>query len=198
MMKIIIGWVLLLFISSNLSAKSNVQSNRISNPDSSRLNNWFLTTGYMQMKSTHGSYFRGGDLMLGYRYTSYISFGFGIKYAYTYYHFDNEWFLHHLNFLPVFVNINVNFLKNRMITPYYHLSTGITFVKYTKENKNTMGHPYTVREDGIYFNTGFGLMVKLGKHFAPIIEAGFQGFHMSTDQLAVNPHGVNVKIGVEW
>src|ERR1035437_2102610 len=207
MMKIINICFLWLFVSTILNAGSiqktegtnNVPKDSLiskSNPDSSIVHNLFLSIGYMQMRSTHGSIFRGCSLILGYRYSPYVYYGFGIKYAYTYYHFDNDWYLHHLKFLPVFVFARLNFMKNRMITPYFHLSTGITFINYEKEDKHTIGHPYSVSEQGLYFNSGFGCAIKIGKHFTPVLEAGFQGCHMSFNQLAVNPHGVNLQIGV--
>jgi hypothetical protein len=166
--------------------------------DSSIVNKLFLSTSYMQMRSTHASIFKGGSLMLGYRNSPYVYYGFGVKYGYTWYHFDNEWYLHHLKFLPVFVFVRLNFMKDRMVTPYFHLATGITFASYQKEDKHTIGHPYTVSEQGLYLNSGFGCAFKIHRHFTPFLEAGFQGFHMSFNQLAVNPHGVNLQVGVLW
>ena len=168
------------------------------NPDSSIVSKLFVSASYMQMQSTHGSIFRGGSLILGARYSPYLYYGVGLKYGYTYYHFDNDWYLHHLKFFPVFVFARLNFMKDRMVTPYFHLSTGITFASYQKEDKRTIGHPYIVREQGLYLNTGLGCAIKISKHFTPFLEAGFQGFQMSFNQLAVNPHGVNVEIGVLW
>jgi hypothetical protein len=204
--KLITLFLAFLFISEILTARAaqNIrEADKFSNilkclKDSSTIKKLFVAADYMQMRATHGDYFRGATVMVGYRYSPHFYYGLGIKYAYNYFHFDNDWYLHHLNFLPIYVFARFNFLKEKLITPYFHTSLGITFAKYEKEDRFTMGHPYTVREQGLYLNSGFGCAVKPGKHFNFLVEAGFQGFHMSTDQFAVNPHGVNLQIGILW
>ena len=61
-----------------------------------------------------------------------------------------------------------------------------------------MGTPYKVSEQGLYVYGGFGAIFRISNHFAPIVEIGFQGFNMSFNQLAVNPHGATIQIGFQW
>ena len=170
-----------------------------SKTDSCKYKKLYVVTEFLNMHSTHRNNFNGGQLILGYQASPRLSIGLGTKFAYTKYHFDNEWHLHRLKFFPVFIDWKINaFSHPRTVTPFLHFSQGASYITYHKEDKHTMGRPYKVSEWGLYLYGGFGAVFRISEHFAPVIEMGFQGFHMSSNQMAVNPHGTTIQIGFVW
>ena len=168
-----------------------------SKTNTSEIRKLFIATEFSTLYSTHHDYFTGGQLIVGYQYTPGFSFGLGTKFVYSKYHFDNTWQLHRLRFLPVFIDCRISKSRQTLFTPFLHFSQGVSFNSYLKED-NTMGTPYKVSEQGLYVYGGFGAIFRISNHFAPIVEIGFQGFNMSFNQLAVNPHGATIQIGFQW
>jgi len=157
-----------------------------------------ITIEVQNLSSTHGTNFKGADLIVSYPLSPSFFVGLGTEYSYTGYHFDNGWNLTNLKFIPVFIDSKLNLTKNKILTPFVHLSTGISFASYTMEDINALGKFYPVSEKGLYLYSGIGLSLKSSKYFATFIDLGFKGYHMSLNALDVNPHGLTIRLGLEF
>ena len=158
----------------------------------------FATVELQNLNSTHGTNFKGADVVVSYQLSPSFSLGLGPEYSYTGYHFDNGYNLTKLKFLPVFADSKLDLSKGRTITPFLHLSTGISFANYYKEDVNALGTLYHVSESGLYAYSGFGVSCKLGNSISTFIETGFKGFHMSFNALDINPHGLTFRLGLKF
>lgn len=150
------------------------------------------------LSSTHGTTFNGVDFVVSYPVSPSFSVGLGTEYSHTGYHFDNGWNLTNLKFVPVFIDSKLDLTKHTILTPFVHLSTGISFANYTKEDINQLGKFYPVSEKGLYLYSGIGLSFRISNYFATFIDLGFKGYHMSFNALDVNPHGLTFRFGLEF
>ena len=157
-----------------------------------------FTVAVQHLTSTHGTSFKGADFVVSYLLSPPLSVGLGIEYSYTSFHFDNNYNLTHVKFYPVFLDSKLNLTRNTLLTPFIHLSTGISFVNYTKENIDFRGIFYHVSETGLYLYSGIGVSYKVCNYFSTFIDMGFKGYHMSFHDLDVNPHGLTVRLGLEF
>jgi hypothetical protein len=46
--------------------------------------------------------------------------------------------------------------------------------------------------------TAVGCSYKISRFFTPFIEFGLKGFHMSLNNLDINPHGLVLALGLEF
>lgn len=150
------------------------------------------------LNSTHGTNFNGVDFALRYSVSPIFSIGVGAEYSHSGYHFDNGWNLTNLKFVPVYIDSKLDLTKHTIITPFLHLSSGISFADYTKEYFKKLGQFYPVSEKGLFLYSGTGLSFRISKYFATFIELGFKGYHMSFNALDVNPHGLTFRLGLEF
>jgi hypothetical protein len=86
-------------------------------------------------------------------------------------------------------------MKYKMFCPFFNLSEGISFINYKIEYYPGAGKLYNVSEKGEYLFAGFGCYIRINKYFSSVISIGFKGFHMSLNNLDVNPHGLTLRIG---
>lgn len=156
----------------------------------------FFVIGALQtMKSTHDNYFSGGSLCLSYPLTNRFALGVGVEYAYAGDHYDNGWYLANLRFLPLFMDTRFQLLHRKQATVFVHSAQGISFVRYQR-NDTAASLPYGVDERGLYMYVGGGVRWQLTKHVMPQFEVGFKAFHVSRNELEVNPHGLTVTVAV--
>lgn len=151
---------------------------------------------YQYLYTTHGTIFRGGSLSLSCIRNEVLFLGLGVEFAHSGFHNDNGWKLYNLNFLPVFVDFKLNLIKNNKVVPFLHTSEGISFNSYKKIRDNNVGKFYHVSENGFYVYAGTGISIRLCKYINPIIEVGFKGYHMSFNNLHINPHGFTIRAGI--
>jgi hypothetical protein len=98
--------------------------------------------------------------------------------------------------VPVFIDTRLLLRKSGKIVPYTRFSAGISFNTYTNKELETQRDPYTVSERGLYLLTDIGCAFNLHRYFTPIIELGLKGYHMSFNNLDVNPHGIVLTLGL--
>jgi len=172
----------------------------------------FIIAGYQDLRSTHANHFKGFKVMAGYNVTPKLSVGIGVEDIYSLHHDDNGWKLSEVRLIPVILDARYILGENKLIVPFFELSTGITFLKYYKKltvNAGSpditerdgiyfFGSPFLVKEAGLYTYFGTGAYFRIGKHFMPFIGIGFKGYKMSFHNLDVNPHGINVEIGCKF
>lgn len=157
-----------------------------------------ITTEVQELHSTHSTNFKGVDLVVSYILTPVLSVGLGTEYSTCAYHFDNGWNLTNLRLLPVFFDAKLDLTRNSILTPFLHLSTGSSFANYTKEDINALGKFYPVSEQGLYLYSGIGIFFRLGNYTSTFIDLGFKGYHMSLNAMDVNPHGLTLRLGLEF
>ena len=129
--------------------KSNVSLPQIDKEKSPISKKIFAIVELQNLHSTHGTNFKGADVVVSYQLSPLFSLGLGTEYSYTGYHFDNGYNLTKLKFIPVFADSKLDLTRNRTIIPFLHLSTGISFANYYKEDVNALGILYRVSESGI-------------------------------------------------
>jgi len=164
------------------------------------------------MRSTHVDHFAGFKVMAGYNFTPKFSLGLGVEDVYDPHHDDNGLMLSEIRFIPIIINARYLFGENRIIVPFVELSTGITFLKYYEKTKVTAGSPditategqyyfglpFIVQGKGLYTYFGSGVYFKVSKHFMPYLGIGFKGYNMTSNNLTINPHGINFEIGCKF
>jgi hypothetical protein len=154
--------------------------------------------GIQDLKSTHNTYFWGGSLIVNYAVTPIFSLGLGAEYSYCPFHHDNASDLTNLKYVPLFIDTRIKLYKDGKLIPYWRFSTGISFATYTNKELDTQRNPYTVNDRGLYMLTAVGCSYKISRFFTPFIEFGLKGFHMSLNNLDINPHGLVLALGLEF
>ena len=155
-----------------------------------------LIVEYQFLRSTHSTYFKGGNIIIAKNISKRSSLGLGAEYAYCPAHGDNGYFLYNLNLIPVFVDYRYSLLKQSKIKPYLQADLGYSFVKYREVS---LSPPYAeryVKEGGIYLKGAIGASYRINKFITPIISLGFKGFHNSLNDLDINPHGIVMSAGL--
>ena len=179
------------FISFTLSAQ--VQEEKDFQGQGDRVN---LILGIQDLKSTHNTYFKGGSLIVNYAITPVFFLGLGAEYSYCPFHHDNTSDLSNLSFMPLFIDTRMSLRKDGKLIPYWRFSTGVSFATYTNKELDTQRNPYLVKDRGLYMLTAIGCSYKISRFFTPFIEIGLKGFHMSFDNLDINPHGLVLTLGL--
>lgn len=186
-------WLVKLQVAAAINNEFSFFSNKF-NKDS--LHRHSLTLEYQYLYTTHGTVFRGGSLTLSCTHNDHFFLGPGVEFSHSDFHNDNGWKLYNLNFVPVFIDFKLFFLRNSIVRPFLHTSEGISFNSYKKERDNVPGIFYHMSENGFYVYAGTGIALRLIKHLNPVIELGFKGYHMSFNDLHINPHGLTIRAGI--
>lgn len=176
--------VLLIFVSSRVLSQ--------------RVENYTAQLMLEDMYSTHGTQFRGISGSLSKRFSTHFSLGAGVEYSHSPLHDDNGWELTKLNFLPVFISEQFHFLPDKKLAPYLRLRQGISFISYNREWQADRGMISHVRENGFYGYAGSGAVYKFSRKWSANVEGGLKAFHISTNNMDINPHGFTVGIGVNY
>lgn len=164
--------------------------------DTTSINKFILQPSYEFMKSSHGNNFTGASVIVSYRVSKKVYLGLGTEFSYSPLHIDNGWRLSDLKFFPSYLDFKVNLKEYKRFWLFFNISTGISFAKYTKDDYYKPGNPYNVSEKGLYIFAGTGCHIGITKKISSIIVLGFKGFHMSFNNLDVNPHGLTLRIGL--
>jgi len=190
---------------SKTTAISIIKDEKTPNVLSRRTN---VSMELQEMYSTHGSYFSGIGGVLNYLVSPSFSVGLGVEYAHSGFHPDNGWNLTKLNFIPVFIDSKLNLTKTRKVTPFAHLSTGVTFKNYQKVWSDDPSPSYASRykvpptgifnvsEEGWYIYSGMGISYRINKKLSTYIDIGMKAFHVSWNPWEINPHGLSLKLGI--
>ncbi|AHF17441.1 hypothetical protein [Niabella soli] len=154
-----------------------------------------LKTNIECLRSTHGNNFSGVSASYNKELGRKWELGAGIEYSHTPTHNDNGWNLYHLHFVPVYISEHYKLCTGLRWTPYIHLQQGVTFGSYDKEFQDNPGPRYHIKELGFYGAAGIGTNYYLSSRSGFFAEAGMKGFHLSFNNLDVNPHGITGKLG---
>ncbi len=157
-----------------------------------------ITPGMQNLFSTHMTDFTGESLMTDIRTSPNFWIGFGFENARCRLHYDNGYKLTDLKFQPVFLNFKLNLETFGRITPFLESSQGISFNQFDRIVIHSTRQPREISQRGIYWYTGTGFLIHLTKNIFPVVEAGFKGYHMSFNQLDINPHGFNLRLGLQY
>lgn len=156
-----------------------------------------VVTGNLQvLKTTHSNYVMGGSLAVIHPLGNRFELGPGAEVSYAPYHLDNGWHLRQLYFLPVFVVARFNLIRTQNTTVYLHTDQGISQSRYQKQDILVSAVPYKVLEYGYYTYGGGGIRWRVARHMLIQAETGFKSFHLSGNELAVNPHGPTIQVGL--
>ena len=75
---------------------------------------------------------------------------------------------------------------------------GLSFIGYDKEGQDNPGLVQHVNETGFYGYSGLVAAYNVTKKMNVFLEPGLKSFHISTNNLDVNPHGFNLNAGVKY
>ncbi len=171
-----------------------------SGPDSRKSNlnigKFIFSPGMHDLFTTHATEFSGESLIAGYHINNFSWIGLGTEISHSKLHDDNGWQLTRLKFRPLFLDMKIDFYRYKRFICYFKSSQGISFNRFDEIKQSTTGNPMPIKENGIYLYTGTGFNYLLSSNLSPDIEAGFKGYHMSFNKLDVNPHGLNLKVGL--
>jgi len=171
-------------------------SYELMNTDSSCLNRFSVQPSYEFMRSSHNNNFTGFSIIINYKLSRTVFLGLGAEFSYSPLHIDNGWRLSNLNFFPIYLDFKWYFKEYKKLWPFINISEGISLINYKKEDFYFPGNPYNVSEKGLYVFAGPGCCIRINKRIASTIAVGFKGFHMSFNNLDVNPHGLTFRIGI--
>ena len=158
---------------------------------------WVMVIGDVQvLRSTHDNYFPGGSIMAVRPLTRAVELGVGAEISHARYHPDNGWQLHHLYFIPLFVATRFNLIRKGETTIYLQTNQGVSLAHYQKQDDTVGQTPYGVAEYGYYGYAGGGIRWRVIRHVLIQVETGMKSFHLSTNELTVNPHGLTLRLGV--
>lgn len=156
---------------------------------------FYIKIEYHDLYSTHRDHFRGVSVTVSKPVSPVLLLGLGTEFSGNNYHFDNDWNLYHLRFLPFFFDQQLKPNGSRLY-PVLHLSEGWSYVAYQKETLAAPGIRRPVHESGLYLYGGAGLTGNLSDRISLAAEAGIKGFHNSFNDLDVNPHGFTGRLGL--
>lgn len=152
--------------------------------------------GAQALRSTHDNYFLGGSLTVVHPFSRTVELGIGAEVSHARYHPDNGWQLHHLYFIPLFVATRFNLIQRGKATVYLQTDQGVSIAHYQKQDSMISHTPYGVNEYGYYEYAGGGIRWRVIRHILIQVETGMKSFHLSTNELTVNPHGLTLRLGV--
>lgn len=145
--------------------------------------------------STHGDHFPGISASCNRYFGKKWELGAGVGYAGAGYHEDNGWNLYQLDFIPLYLSGSFYAGASRRWRPYLHLQDGVSFVQYDKEFQDRPGMRHRIHECGFFGYGGAGIDVTISGRSGLFLESGVQAFHLSFNNLDVNPHGFAFKLG---
>lgn len=181
-----------------VSPNPTVEELKNAKNDSRETKKYTTVVGIQDLYSTHGTHFKGVELAESYHLSPRFALGLGAEYSWCGYHFDNGFNLTDLKFLPVYADSKMNLTTGKTVTPYLHLSAGISFANYKKQDAVAPGPVSQISEQGFYLYSGGGVSFKIAGHLHAYVDTGFKGYHMSLDALDINPHGFTAKLGLEF
>lgn len=155
-----------------------------------------LNTEYLY--STHGTSFPGATLSLKRNLNKNWALAIGVEYSGTSFHDDNGWNLYQLKFLPITISEYYYWLKTGSWKFFGQLQEGLSLISYDKEFENAPGLRNHMRESGLYGYAGLGTEKMVTKNSSLFVVAGMKGFHLSLNDLDVNPHGIAGKLGYAY
>ena len=103
-----------------------------------------------------------------------------------------------MKIIPVYANLTYDIPTKSKFEPFAETSIGISFVKYDRATDEQPLITTRINETGLCVYGGFGLRYAVTKRIAPYIAAGFKGYHMSTNDLDINPHGITFQAGIRF
>jgi hypothetical protein len=183
-------------IRSSVECFSSVKESKLKIRDSTCFNKIVFQLSYEFMRSSHGNNFTGLSFTVNYSVSRKVYIGLGTEFSYSPLHIDNGWRLSYLKFFPIYLDFKMNLKEYKRVWPFINLSAGISFVTYKKEDYFKPGNPFRVSEKGLYVFSGTGCYIRITQKITSIIVLGFKGFHMSFNNLDVNPHGLTMRIGL--
>lgn len=145
--------------------------------------------------STHGNHFPGISAAYHKELGTKWELGAGLEYTHARTHDDNGWNLYQLHFLPLYISAYYKWSSLGKWIPYLHLQEGLSFINYYKEYQDHPGERHYIKECGFYGFAGIGTHYYFSKVSGVFAEAGLKGFHLSFNNLDVNPHGLTAKLG---
>lgn len=154
-----------------------------------------LRGGIEMLHSTHGTNFPGLSVAYDKELGEKWEVGAGIEYSHAPAHGDNGWNLYHLHFMPVYISEYYKLPAGGKWVPYIHLQEGLSFISYYKEYQDNPGPRYHIRESGFYGAAGIGTHYYFCSRSGVFAEIRMKGFHLSSNNLDVNPHGITGKLG---
>ncbi len=154
-----------------------------------------LRVNVEDLYSTHGTHFPGVSASYNRFFGHKWELGGGIEYSGTSFHDDNGWNLYNLRFIPVYLSEYFYIGDFNHWAPYVHLQEGISFARYDKELLDNPGPRYPIRERGFFGYGGAGTRYTLSRKSGLFFEAGMKAYHLSFNNLDVNPHGFALKLG---
>lgn len=190
---ITLGFILFLGCSLTFSAKAqNIQQKADSIPL------FTYSAAYEFLRSTHQDFFNGPSVKISRNFSGRFKPGIGIGYMTDYEHHDNGLVLYHMKLIPVYANLSYDFTSKSKFEPFAEASAGITFMKYDQGTDENPHANVPVKNQGLYLYGGFGLRYKVSRRFSPYAAVGFKGYHNSTNDLDINPHGITFQGGIRF
>lgn len=159
------------------------------------LKNVFITSEIQALHTTHRNFFRGGSITASKLLCDRLLIGIGVEYSYSPVHLDNGFRLTQVKFLPLFADARL-FITNpkKRLCSFIEAAAGNSFANYDKQDPRHKTS-YWVTEEGLYVYSGGGFVFKINDNLALPFSVGFKGFHISRNQLEINPHGIDYRIG---
>jgi hypothetical protein len=154
-----------------------------------------LNLGTEFLKSTHGDIFSGINAGYEKKLTKNFSLGAGMEYSNTQKHDDNGWNLYHVKYLPFYISQVVYLTSSTNFKLFIHVREGLSFASYDKEIQANPGPRTHVTEKGFFGALGAGSDYSFSNKYGLRLEIGIKSFHISQNNLDVNPHGIFLKIG---
>lgn len=154
-----------------------------------------LSVQYEKLYSTHSNWFNSFNIIQYKNISNCFSFGAGVEYAHAPLHNDNEWVLTKLQFVPIFIDMKYQFHPEKKLSSYLRLAQGVSMNTYMKQDYPAQT-PYKVKEAGYYAAGRVGLSTKINPVFSATVEMGMKAFHLSGNDMDVNPHGITGSIGL--
>ncbi|ANH81478.1 hypothetical protein A8C56_11235 [Niabella ginsenosidivorans] len=145
--------------------------------------------------STHGNSFPGLSAAYHQGLGSKWELGAGMEYSNASTHNDNRWNLYHLYFFPFYFSEYYKCPAPGNWVPNLHLQEGLGFINYYKEFQDHPGTRYYINEHGFNGFAGIDTHYYFSVLSGVFAEAGLKGFHLSFNNLDVNPHGLTAKLG---
>ena len=147
------------------------------------------------MYSTHSTNFTGLHMGVNKQFSKLFTAGMGAGYSYCVLHGDNGFDLHHLNFIPLYASQNFTLARVKKFSAFINLKEGVTFKSYYRELQSNRGPRSHIRERGFYGYAGAGLCYSIMPQSAIVLQLGMKSYHISTNELEINPHGIGASIG---
>ena len=159
---------------------------------------YLITAEWQSLYSTHSNFFHGVSLLFQKQVSPAWRTGVGLEYSYSPYHDDNGWKLYHLKFLPLLADVQYRVVNKKKGDIFLQLTPGFSFISYDKAEESSNWKPYPVHETGLYLYAGSGVHVNVAKNLQTVLGLGIKGFHMSFNNLDVNPHGLVGRAGLQY